>query len=210
MPPRAVYTTSAALVTAREGQGKVCTGCGVYKTLSAFYRNRAARDGRTTRCADCMKAYTARYDAARPEAKVARLRLWRARNAEHRRAYREGRRAIEAAAKRRRYHEGDLRERQAAYARANRLLFRSASAKYLARLLGNEADTVDYAAILLERGATCHLCNEPILPNELEFDHVIPLKRGGTHTAANIRPAHGRCNRRKGDHLMEELAWHSG
>jgi 5-methylcytosine-specific restriction endonuclease McrA len=31
---------------------------------------------------------------------------------------------------------------------------------------------------------------------------VIPLARGGHHVASNIRPAHRRCNLRKGSRLV--------
>ena len=64
------------------------------------------------------------------------------------------------------------------------------------------AEQVDYAAILTEFGMLCHLCSEPIESRrDLDFDHVIPLARGGAHTYDNIRPSHSSCNRRKGAKL---------
>lgn len=60
-------------------------------------------------------------------------------------------------------------------------------------------------------GTNCHLCGEPIdldAPRSqaqklegwqfgLQFDHVVPLSRGGTHTLDNVKPAHAVCNLRK-------------
>lgn len=58
---------------------------------------------------------------------------------------------------------------------------------------------VDYEAILDEHGMVCHICLRPILSrDDLHFDHVRPISRGGTHTAGNIRPACAKCNRGKG------------
>lgn len=67
-------------------------------------------------------------------------------------------------------------------------------------------DRTDFDAILAEHGLVCHICGDPIDPADLHFDHVIPLSRGGAHDRTNIRPAHSRCNLRKGTKLMEELA----
>lgn len=62
---------------------------------------------------------------------------------------------------------------------------------------------VDYAAILGEHGMVCHICTEPIASlDDLHFDHVVPLAKGGPHEAENIRPAHATCNLRKGVRLI--------
>lgn len=71
---------------------------------------------------------------------------------------------------------------------------------------GSQAGPVDYAAILAEFGMVCHLCGGEIESRpELNFDHVIPLTRGGPHVQENIRPSHKSCNLRKGSKLMAEL-----
>lgn len=62
---------------------------------------------------------------------------------------------------------------------------------------------VRYADILAEHGMHCHLCEQPIADlSDLHFDHVIPLARDGLHVPENIRPAHARCNLRKGTRLL--------
>lgn len=50
----------------------------------------------------------------------------------------------------------------------------------------------------------CQLCRKPIDvalkapdPGSASLDHVIPLARGGKHSAANLQAAHLRCNLRK-------------
>lgn len=61
--------------------------------------------------------------------------------------------------------------------------------------------------ILQVHGAVCHLCGDAIdlrlspgHPDSFTMDHVVPLARGGSHEADNIRPAHLYCNGIKSDH----------
>ncbi len=62
-------------------------------------------------------------------------------------------------------------------------------------------------------GWVCHLCLRPIRsdlprrhPDGPTRDHVIPTSKGGPDTLENSRPAHGRCNFRRGNRpLTAEL-----
>lgn len=64
-------------------------------------------------------------------------------------------------------------------------------------------DPVSYAAILERDGWVCHICGDPIADLEdLHFDHIIPLSKGGPHHADNISPAHALCNLKKGDKIL--------
>ena len=82
---------------------------------------------------------------------------------------------------------------------------------YQARLrrlerIGPDPEHVDRRAVIAEFGMVCHICGGQIESGkDLEFDHVIPIARGGTESYDNIRPSHLRCNRRKGSKLMSEL-----
>jgi 5-methylcytosine-specific restriction endonuclease McrA len=67
------------------------------------------------------------------------------------------------------------------------------------------APPIDYGAILQRDGWVCHICGGDILSKEeLHFDHVIPLSRGGKHSADNIRPSHAHCNYVKNNRLPGE------
>jgi 5-methylcytosine-specific restriction endonuclease McrA len=70
--------------------------------------------------------------------------------------------------------------------------------RYRASKLGVVAEEVDFHKILLDSNGLCGICREPFDLFGIEFDHVVPLARGGTHTADNIQAAHARCNRVKG------------
>lgn len=59
--------------------------------------------------------------------------------------------------------------------------------------------------VIRRDGQICQKCNEPVLDNEVEFDHLIPFSRGGKSTAENLRLVHKNCNRRKSNSLEEIL-----
>lgn len=46
---------------------------------------------------------------------------------------------------------------------------------------------------------TCQVCGKHLLDNEVEFDHIIPLSRGGISEEHNIRLTCFNCNRDKND-----------
>ena len=62
-------------------------------------------------------------------------------------------------------------------------------------------------------GGICWICGNPTDlsdrrwgpcgPNYPSVDHVVPLAKGGSHTWANVKLAHHKCNSVKSDHLIE-------
>lgn len=57
---------------------------------------------------------------------------------------------------------------------------------------------VDYAQIRRESDGTCGICRQLIrVYDQVHFDHIVPLARGGTHTRDNIQIAHAVCNMTK-------------
>jgi 5-methylcytosine-specific restriction endonuclease McrA len=86
-----------------------------------------------------------------------------------------------------------------------RVQARQRMAKHRSKERGNVTETVDYSAILERDGHVCHICNRNVSPGQVAFDHVMPISRGGSHTAENIKVAHVRCNLVKNDSLPEKF-----
>jgi 5-methylcytosine-specific restriction endonuclease McrA len=82
---------------------------------------------------------------------------------------------------------------------------RERAQKRYALLQGATIGEVDFDFIWNRDGGICYLCNLPINPTNVHFDHVIPLSRNGSHSSDNLRPTHPRCNLIKHDKLVEEL-----
>jgi 5-methylcytosine-specific restriction endonuclease McrA len=88
-----------------------------------------------------------------------------------------------------------------AWAKANPKKRAEAEARRRARKNETEVERVDFEMILERDGMWCYLCEREVEdPNEIHFDHVIPLSRGGTHTFDNLKVTHGSCNLKKGAH----------
>lgn len=76
-----------------------------------------------------------------------------------------------------------------------------AAAKYRARRRLAIVEHVDYGTVYLRDKGICHICSQYSPLEDTEFDHVIPLAKGGEHSYANIKVSHGTCNRTKSDRL---------
>lgn len=73
--------------------------------------------------------------------------------------------------------------------------------------MGCLAEEVDLPALFMEKGGLC-FCGKPIDlalkgddPMGFALDHDIGLAYGGTHTKANCRPSHNKCNKAKADEI---------
>jgi 5-methylcytosine-specific restriction endonuclease McrA len=73
------------------------------------------------------------------------------------------------------------------------------------RAKDNWIEDVDRQIVLERDEGICHICSDPVDPNEWHLDHVVPLSKGGTHEYANVAVSHPFCNESKGDKLLEEL-----
>ena len=54
-------------------------------------------------------------------------------------------------------------------------------------------------------GQVCAMCKRNVLDEEIEFDHIIPISRGGATTTENLRILCRECNRKKSNTLSEIL-----
>ena len=56
-------------------------------------------------------------------------------------------------------------------------------------------------------GHVCQSCRVNVPDNEIEFDHIIPVAKGGPTTVENLRVLCRACNRNKSDSLKEHLSF---
>jgi 5-methylcytosine-specific restriction endonuclease McrA len=69
---------------------------------------------------------------------------------------------------------------------------------------GGILNDVSYLRILARDGFVCHICKGEVVPEDLSFDHVIAVSKGGKHDDSNVKVAHFRCNSGKCDRPVEE------
>lgn len=143
------------------------------------------------RNSDVLKAQQAEHRAAHREEARAVSAAWRAANPE---------RSLELG---RRYHRENpdkVREQKRRYREANRDAIRTLNNRRKALHRGAEVNDLtgaQWTEIKAAYGHRCAYCG--CKPKRLTQDHVIPLAKGGHHTASNVVPACQPCNSRKGD-----------
>lgn len=179
----------AASVTAKQ-----CTHCKIEKPMQEFREHRGLY-GRSSWCRECERQYT---------------RDW---TEENRNAHNERRRETwsraeftpekrEAAANRARtwYSENKARHLAACnqWSRNNKQSRNAIQQKRRFKRLGSDATlTPDGWLETLETfNRSCAYCLSS--SEELTMDHIVPLSRGGSHTADNVVPACRPCNSKKG------------
>jgi 5-methylcytosine-specific restriction endonuclease McrA len=69
--------------------------------------------------------------------------------------------------------------------------------------VGSRQDRVSRAAIIERDGSMCHICGKKCEASEIHLDHVVPLAKGGTHDAENLRVACAKCNLEKGARTVD-------
>lgn len=188
---------------------KLCSTCKTEKPIGEFGKRRNSSDGLEGRCLECVCAKKAEWHAANPGKNAEWSRTWRAKNPERRREQLRKHAqtdAFKATQQRYRVTEGareKAREHALAWAKRNPEKKQEMNNRYRARKFGATVGIVDYEEILERDGLWCYLCESAVEPDDIHFDHVVPLSKGGEHSMANIRVTHSRCNLSKGDRLLE-------
>ena len=156
---------------------KNCPKCGRRKALNAFYPSRKSRVGVYSWCKPCMDN---------------RKNLYRAKNREQQRirdrAYYQ-------------HHKNRLRAKALAwqktpkgrlYCAANQML------RYARQRNAPLIEKIDRLAIYIRDNGRCHICHHKVSLKTFTLDHLVPLARGGEHTARNQAVAHRTCNTKRG------------
>lgn len=193
---------------------KVCTACGVEKSLDDFHAHPRGLHGRTSKCKPCVSAYNKARYARNGEAMRATMKAWR-----------DAKRASappkppppspeERKAARRAYFEKYRAEnksltsqRIATWKAANREKVCHYSATRRARLkgaLGNHT-YADWLNTLRIWNWACAYCGSR---DQITKDHAVPISRGGSDYIGNIVPACLSCNSAKCDRTITE--WRHG
>ena len=207
---------------------KICTHCQQEKSFDAFYKDVSKKDGYTTICKVCRCEQVKQYRLEHPEDIRAAKLAWKKTpngKAAEKRLYDKNHDAINAK-KRVDYAENIDEERAKSrenyaknpeialkrirdWAAANpekekaRVARGGAARRMRRELVINDFTAEQWQAILILFKYACAYCgkSQETLGKPLEQDHVIPLSKGGPHTASNIVPACRTCNARKHNHL---------
>jgi 5-methylcytosine-specific restriction endonuclease McrA len=199
---------------------RICTKCETEKPLTEYNRDRKGRGGYAVQCRECRKVahrqyYETHHTAILADFKArrdARTDTEKQQDADYQQGYYKTKRTHLSNYRRGWYqaNRGRIRPEQnrvnARWRENNPDKVRDWGPRRRARARGAaRIDRIDRVAIYERDNYTCYLCgricdpNAPrATPHKLTLDHVIPLARGGTHTADNLRVACWSCNCSKG------------
>ena len=190
---------------------KTCSRCHVERDVTEFYADARGRDGRRADCKPCVRLNVlARYHSGHQAENRARAKAWVASNPERARAfsrkyYETHREQVNARTRKnhvirwatQRALEQDRHRRwrqESPRDVVRQRLDRRRAAKLGAPI--RDFTRQQWKQIQLAYGMCCAYCG--VRPKHLTQDHIIPLAKGGSHTASNIVPACQSCNSKKG------------
>jgi hypothetical protein len=75
------------------------------------------------------------------------------------------------------------------------------------RLEGRHIPRKVMLQVVRRDGHVCQICRANVPDDEIEFDHIIPVAKGGPTTVDNLRVLCRVCNRKKSDSLKEHLSY---
>lgn len=203
---------------------KKCEKCGTMfeavRKDSAFCSKPCYYAVWATKNADKRTAARSRYLERNKEVQAERVRAWHAAHPERvkeiRRAHYERNR-------------GEIMARSQEYARENPEKVRAYKAKYQAsdagrltgkatvhrrraRILANGGSFTreEFVALVERCGRRCVACATPASAVNLEPDHIVPIKLGGSNDIANIQPLCRSCNAKKAANVVNYLATQGG
>jgi 5-methylcytosine-specific restriction endonuclease McrA len=205
-----------------------CRTCHAAKQRAAYQADpRPAREASkryAERHPEAVKARTQKWRAANGDRIAVRQRRYNECNRERRilyyREYRatrtpEERREINKRENERRQdylrqyaanHKEQLAERARRHRHTHPERHRESQHRRRAALLKSPViERVDLRVIAWRDRYRCYLCGRALTRKQVTLDHVIPLSRGGAHTADNLKVACLSCNCRKGSRLLSEL-----
>jgi 5-methylcytosine-specific restriction endonuclease McrA len=181
------------------GVMKTCSKCGEAKPLSDFSALKRSKDGLNYHCKVCWNESQRLHAAANRETYRARCREYYEKNREKHLAKNAKWRADN-----REKNLSQKREYSRVTWRDNPDKLRVHAVRRRAAVRGATHERVDLAEVLAAHGRVCHICREAI-GDDLHYDHVIPISRGGAHSFDNLKPAHRLCNQRKGSSLSTDI-----
>lgn len=186
---------------------RTCTKCLEDKPLDEFYKDTSRSDGYAKICKTCKRQTVRDYALANPEKIRADKLAWKktpAGKACEQRYYNNNRDDINAR-ERQRYADDPQKILSRIHAwriknpdKAQAIIDRGNTKRQerLANAPINDFTHTDWLLMLAAFNYRCAYCSRT--NSRLERDHIIPLSKGGAHTASNIVPACRSCNAKKG------------
>lgn len=169
-------------------------------------RTREIRNASNARNRDKVIARNRAFYAAHRERRLAEARAYKAKHRDRiNERTREQRASLPPEVRKARWlryrqtNPEQRRERSRAYQKANAAKFAAYAQERRARVRSApKVERIDRNAIYDRDRGICHICGKHVPRKLMTLDHLIPLSKGGEHTARNLAVAHRSCNSKRG------------
>lgn len=209
---------------------KICRLCNIEKDLSEFYKRNQHKDGFDTRCKDCVNEYARKYYINNDNKYSNKRKEYNNKNKDvlnkkSREQYKLGR--YKYLDKRKEYYNENkdiIRVRHSNYDQRNRenIALRKKNygktergkmvrmnnihkRKSLRLSSTDNTITAKFLQQLANDTKYCIFTGVELTADNRHLDHIIPLSRGGKHSADNVRFISDKANQMKGNKLDEEF-----
>lgn len=202
---------------------RVCKSCQISKPLDEYPKGRRSKDGHKQPCKVCTalqksiqrKANRVQENLAQAKWRRENPAKWRAQTAAYRKKHREQLCLAEQARRKAKPEEIRARrnetppEKRLAWSRQWRQANPEKSQEISSRRRAvcqnaPQIEKIDRMAIYVRDKWICQLCFRKVALAEASLDHVIPLSKGGAHTAQNLVLVHRKCNASKRDRSVTQ------
>jgi len=186
---------------------KQCSKCGDLKPLSEYYLRKASRDGYHTQCKRCLIKQVSNNYYANPEPAKQRSKKWREENPDWVKQNNKNwaiNNAEYKALKNAEWRLNNLeqhRDNSKNWAKENPDKRKANNYKRRALLGENGKYAISKKELQKIYAKPCLYCGSK---GDITLDHVIPVKRGGTHSIGNLVPSCQSCNSSKGNKTITE------
>jgi len=196
---------------------KICSKCRLCKTVSQFYLCIDASDGLTSRCKECSDLATKESNARRNPSDIKAVKqAWYTNNHEYILAHYATKKLERSEISRRwaknnpeKRKAADRKRKQSPQGRLYNQVYTGIRRARKKAIEINDFTRGEWLILKDEFAGMCAYCG--IEPASLTQDHIIPIKKMGSHTYENIVPACKSCNSRKGaKDLQDFLPLNSG
>lgn len=157
----------------------VCTGCGIRKHRSAYYKTRQNKRGFVSRCKACVSEYGKKRYRENPDYYIQKANAYiqthrEQFNAASRARYRKNPQ---------RHHESDRKWREKHPLSNKRHIINKNAKKFGVQ---GRIRTRELEQLWQAQGAVCPLTGLPLVENEAVAQHVIHMAHGGPNTITNV------------------------
>ena len=204
---------SQSITASEVVQEKVCTKCARRLSVDGFSRSRRSSDGRRTQCKECCSEYEREWRKKNAERQKQYFKQYADNNREKRREIslrwqRNNRDKVRASNKKwRDVNPEKVKEKNLRWERNNKDKRQAITRRYRALKRGTSVGDVPMLSEQLDRqGGMCANCRVKGAGMKFHLDHVVPVSKGGPHTADNVEALCERCNLKKADKSPERWA----